>query len=162
VTYYDGALEIDGKIPVPDAAASAGSEKKCNKGSFTAQYLDACSTFKDAVLSILAKIAMQGRIRLSERTIAGLEKARREGRIGGRPAVVVDRDRLARLDEEGWTTREIGEGMGIHGNRIQAAEKLSAPAESRSGALTGSDRAAANRRDIYQFLDGFHGSRRAR
>jgi DNA-binding transcriptional regulator LsrR (DeoR family) len=25
----------------------------------------------------------------------------------------VDRDRLAQLDEEGWTTREIGEEMGI-------------------------------------------------
>jgi DNA invertase Pin-like site-specific DNA recombinase len=65
------------------------------------------------VLSILATIAKQERIRLSERTIAGLEKARREGRIGGRPTVVVDRDRIARMDEEGFTLGEIAEEMGI-------------------------------------------------
>jgi DNA invertase Pin-like site-specific DNA recombinase len=81
--------------------------------SFTEQYLDSCGIFKDAVLSILATIAKQERIRLSERTIAGLEKARREGRIGGRPAAVVDRDRIARMDEEGFTLREIAEEMGI-------------------------------------------------
>jgi DNA invertase Pin-like site-specific DNA recombinase len=81
--------------------------------SFTEQYLDSCGLFKDAVLSILATIAKQERIRLSERTIAGLEKARREGRIGGRPAAVVDRERLAQMDEEGFTLREIAEEMGI-------------------------------------------------
>ena len=53
--------------------------------SFTEQYLDSCGVFRDAVLSILATIAKQERIRLSERTIAGLEKARRQGRTGGRP-----------------------------------------------------------------------------
>ena len=81
--------------------------------SFTEQYLDSCGIFKDAVLSILATIAKQERIRLSERVHAGLAKARRAGRIGGRPRVVVDRDRMSLLDEEGWTTREIGEEMGI-------------------------------------------------
>jgi len=53
--------------------------------SFTEQYLDSCGLFKDAVLAILAVIAKQERVRLSERTIAGLEKARKAGRIGGRP-----------------------------------------------------------------------------
>jgi DNA invertase Pin-like site-specific DNA recombinase len=81
--------------------------------SFTEQYLDSCGLFKDAVLSILATIAKQERVRLSERTIAGLEKARKQGRVGGRPRLVVDRDRLAQLDSEGWTTREIGEEFGI-------------------------------------------------
>jgi DNA invertase Pin-like site-specific DNA recombinase len=81
--------------------------------SFTEQYLNSCGVFKDAVLAILAVIAKQERIRLSERVHAGLAKARRAGRIGGRPSLIVDRDRLAQLDEEGWTTREIGEEMGI-------------------------------------------------
>ena len=81
--------------------------------SFTEQYLDSCGIFKDAVLSILATIAKQERVRLSERVHAGLAKAKRAGRIGGRPSLIVDRDRLALLDEEGWTTREIGEEMGI-------------------------------------------------
>jgi DNA invertase Pin-like site-specific DNA recombinase len=81
--------------------------------SFTEQYLDSCGLFKDAVLAILAVIAKQERVRLSERTIAGLEKARKQGRIGGRRALVLDRERIATLDEEGWTMREIGEEMGI-------------------------------------------------
>jgi DNA invertase Pin-like site-specific DNA recombinase len=89
--------------------SAAGVEYK----SFTEQYLDSCGLFKDAVLAILAVVAKQERVRLSERTVAGLEKARKQGRIGGRPALVVDRERIARLDEEGYTTREIAAEMGI-------------------------------------------------
>jgi DNA invertase Pin-like site-specific DNA recombinase len=81
--------------------------------SFTEQYLDSCGVFKDAVLSILATIAKQERIRLSERTIAGLEKARRAGRIGGPPRLVVDRHRLVRLNQEGRSTREIAQELRI-------------------------------------------------
>ena len=40
--------------------------------SFTEQYLDSCGIFREAVISILAVIAKQERIRLSERTRAGL------------------------------------------------------------------------------------------
>jgi DNA invertase Pin-like site-specific DNA recombinase len=79
-----------------------------------------------------AWIAQQERIRLSERTKAGLEKARKQGRIGGRPRVVVDRDRLAQLDEEGWTTREIGEEFGISSASVsrllQRHQRLQNPA----------------------------------
>jgi DNA invertase Pin-like site-specific DNA recombinase len=81
--------------------------------SFTEQYLDSCGVFKDAVLSILATIAKQERIRLSERTIAGLEKAKRAGRIGGRPRLVVNRAKVVQMDADGMTTREIGEELDI-------------------------------------------------
>jgi DNA invertase Pin-like site-specific DNA recombinase len=81
--------------------------------SFTEQYLDSCGIFKDAVLAILAVIAKQERIRLSERTIAGLDKARRQGRIGGRPRLVVNRAKIVAMDAEGLTTREIAEEMDI-------------------------------------------------
>jgi DNA invertase Pin-like site-specific DNA recombinase len=81
--------------------------------SFTEQYLDSCGIFKDAVLAILTVIAKQERIRISERTIAGLERARKAGRIGGRRPLVVDRDKIAELDADGLTQREIGEEMGI-------------------------------------------------
>jgi DNA invertase Pin-like site-specific DNA recombinase len=84
-----------------------------NWRSLTEQYLDSCGVFRDAVLAILAVIAKQERIRLSERTLAGLARARKEGRIGGRPRLIIDRDRLAALDADGWTTREIAEEMGV-------------------------------------------------
>ena len=41
--------------------------------------------FKEAVISILAAVAKQERVRLSERTIAGLERAKTPGRVGGHP-----------------------------------------------------------------------------
>ena len=81
--------------------------------SFTEQYLDSCGVFRDAVLSILATIAKQERIRLSERTIAGLERARKEGRVGGRPRLVVNRPRVVQMSEDGSTMREIAEEVGI-------------------------------------------------
>jgi DNA invertase Pin-like site-specific DNA recombinase len=65
------------------------------------------------VLSILATIAKQERIRLSERVHAGLAKARKQGRIGGRPRLVLNRAKLIQLDEEGLTLREIAAEMGV-------------------------------------------------
>src|SRR6516165_7939016 len=81
--------------------------------SFTEQYLDSCGIFRDAVLSILATIAKQERVRLSERTVAGLERARRQGRIGGRRPLVVNRSKVFELDADGLTCREIGDELGI-------------------------------------------------
>lgn len=91
-------------------ASRRGKSRNCRG---TEQYLDSCGIFKDAVLSILATIAKQERIRLSERTIAGLEKARRQGRVGGRPRVVVNRAKVAEMDADGMTMREIADALGI-------------------------------------------------
>jgi DNA invertase Pin-like site-specific DNA recombinase len=81
--------------------------------SYSEQYLDSCGIFKDAVLSILATVAKQERILKSDRTKAGLARARREGRIGGRPRLVLDRDRVLRLDDEGATQAEIAEALSV-------------------------------------------------
>jgi DNA invertase Pin-like site-specific DNA recombinase len=51
--------------------------------SFTEQYLDGTGIFKDAIIGILAALAHQERVRLSERVVAGLERARKQGRVGG-------------------------------------------------------------------------------
>lgn len=55
--------------------------------SFSEPYLDSLGVFKDAVLAILACIAKQERIRISERTKAGLERAKKQGARLGRPSV---------------------------------------------------------------------------
>jgi DNA invertase Pin-like site-specific DNA recombinase len=52
--------------------------------SFTEQYLDSTGMFRDAVISILAVIAKQEKTRISERTKAGLERARAKGKLLGR------------------------------------------------------------------------------
>jgi DNA invertase Pin-like site-specific DNA recombinase len=65
--------------------------------SFTEQYIDSIGPFRDAVIAILATIARQERIRLSERTIAGLERAKAKGRNGGRPRIACNREQVISL-----------------------------------------------------------------
>ena len=81
--------------------------------SFTEQYLDSCGIFKDAVIGILAVIAKQERVRLSERTKAGLAIARSKGRRLGRPRVVVDASRIDRMRAQGRTMRDIAVELGV-------------------------------------------------
>jgi DNA invertase Pin-like site-specific DNA recombinase len=84
-----------------------------NWRSFTEQYLDSCGIFKDAVLAILAVIAKQERVRLSERTLAGLARARKQGRIGGRPRVICDRRKVETMHKAGNSLGEIAVEVGI-------------------------------------------------
>jgi DNA invertase Pin-like site-specific DNA recombinase len=81
--------------------------------SFTEQYLDSCGMFRDAVIGILAAIAKQERVRLSLRTIAGLEKARACGRVGGRPRIACDRDKVLRLHAAGTSLSKIANELGV-------------------------------------------------
>src|SRR5580658_9307906 len=53
--------------------------------SFTEPYLDSCGMFREAVISILAVIAKQERIRIGERVRAGLYRAMAQGTRSGRP-----------------------------------------------------------------------------
>src|SRR5436305_2277494 len=53
--------------------------------SFTEQYLDTCGIFRDVVIGLMATLAQQERIRISERTRAGLARVRKNGTRLGRP-----------------------------------------------------------------------------
>jgi DNA invertase Pin-like site-specific DNA recombinase len=81
--------------------------------SLAEEYLDSCGLFKDAVISILASISRQERVRLSERTIAGLQRARQQGRIGGRPRKECDREKLAELRRSGLSLSQIATQTGL-------------------------------------------------
>jgi DNA invertase Pin-like site-specific DNA recombinase len=65
------------------------------------------------MLNLLAAFSEFERELIVERTRAGLARARRAGRIGGRKPLVVNRDKISDLDQAGLTMREIGEEMGI-------------------------------------------------
>jgi len=54
--------------------------------SFSEPYLDSCGMFRDAVISILAVIAKQERIRISERVRSGLSRARAKERAAANPS----------------------------------------------------------------------------
>src|SRR5882762_6080811 len=84
-----------------------------NYRSYTEQYFDSCGIFKDAVISILATVAKQERIRISERVKAGLAHARAKGKKLGRPAVAVDSAKVRALRQAGKSFEQIGETLGV-------------------------------------------------
>ena len=63
------------------------------------------------MLNLLGAFAEFERELIVERTRAGLQRARRAGRIGGRPRLVVNRARVTQMDADGMTMREIGEEL---------------------------------------------------
>lgn len=93
--------------------------------SFTEQYFDSCGIFKDAVIAIMATVAKQERLRISERTKAGLENARRKGVPLGRRRVSVDVARLKQLLAEGRSyeqaAKELKCGVGTAFRAAKAA-----------------------------------------
>lgn len=86
--------------------------------SFTEPYLDSCGTFKDVVISLLATMAKQERIRMGERVRAGLQLARSQGRRLGRPPLrVLSSKAVGELRKERARTkatfRELATKFGI-------------------------------------------------
>lgn len=83
--------------------------------SYSEQYLDSSGIFKDVIISILATLAKQEQIRLSERVKAGLDKAKSKGRIGGRPKISMELvARIQELNHQGLSMRKIGKELKIH------------------------------------------------
>lgn len=93
-----------------------------NYRSFTEQYLDSTGIFKEAVIGILAAVAKQERVRLSERTIAGLQRAKAQGRVGGRPRAEDAEPKLVarvkRLREQGLSIRGIAANLRLSPNTV--------------------------------------------
>src|SRR5258705_13843225 len=69
--------------------------------------------FRDAVIAILATIAKQEHARLSERVIAGLKRAKREGKVMGRKRIILDREKIRTMHAAGHSVRAIAAEMGI-------------------------------------------------
>ena len=81
--------------------------------SFTEQYFDSCGIFKDAVIAIVATVAKQERIRISERTRAGLATAIAKGKKLGRPTAIVDMFRVKARRNAGESLRTIARDLGV-------------------------------------------------
>lgn len=69
--------------------------------------------FGELMVALHAWMAKQERVRISERTKAGLAIARAKGKVGGRPAKVFDRRRAADLRKKGKSWRAIGRELGV-------------------------------------------------
>ena len=99
-----------------------------NYRSYTEQYLDSTGIFKEAVIGILAAVAKQERVRLSERTIAGLQRAKAQGRVGGRPRAEDAEPKLmahiGRLRSEGLSIRAIATEVAKSPNTVHRLLKM--------------------------------------
>ena len=89
--------------------------------SYTEAHFRTTGPAGELMLAIAAWIAMQERIRISDRTKAGLERAKRAGKHCGRPRRVWRRDEAIRLRSEGWSWRRISAELGVPVKTIRTA-----------------------------------------
>jgi DNA invertase Pin-like site-specific DNA recombinase len=87
--------------------------------SYREEYLRSVGVFKEAVLAILAAIAKQERIRLSERVQAGLGRARAQGKALGRPRAAVRSERVLQLRKRGLSIRQLAAETGVNAMTVQ-------------------------------------------
>ena len=91
--------------------------------SLQEQWIDSLGAFSDAIIGILATVAKFEAERISSRVRSGLERARSQGKILGRPRVVLDRRRMAKLREQGHSLRDIAAQTGCSTMSVQRALK---------------------------------------
>ena len=92
-----------------------------NYRSFTEQYFDSCGVFRDAVISILATVAKQERIRISERVRAGIARRKAQGkRFGGGTVKAIDMQEVGRLRSQGASMASIAKTLGVSAGTIHS------------------------------------------
>jgi len=86
-------------------------------------WTDVDGPVRELLVSIFAWVARQERERLRERVLAGLDRARREGKRIGRPKRLVrlDEDRALRLVSEGLSVRAVARQLGVPVSTAQRA-----------------------------------------
>ncbi|MCG2679856.1 MAG: recombinase family protein [Kiritimatiellae bacterium] len=89
-------------------------EYKIDWHSFTEPYLSSMGVFSDCIISLLSTLARQEKIRIGERTRAGLARARLNGKTLGRRRTAGDKSaRAVLLREQGLSFSSIGKELGI-------------------------------------------------
>jgi DNA invertase Pin-like site-specific DNA recombinase len=81
--------------------------------SYTEAHFRTTGPAGELMLAIAAWIAKQERLRISERTKAGIERARRAGKHCGRPYRVFRKDLAREMKAEGMSLRAIAEKLGV-------------------------------------------------
>jgi DNA invertase Pin-like site-specific DNA recombinase len=89
--------------------------------SYQEPYLDSCGVMKDLVISVMALMAQQERIAISERTKAGLARAVKAGKVLGRRAVLVDVKRAREMQRGGLGLRPIAKKLKVSVNTLTRA-----------------------------------------
>ena len=91
--------------------------------SLTEPWIDSAGPFRDVIISLLASLAKQERVRISERVQAGLMRAQqygtRSGKPIGRPPVLFRRDQALELRAQGLSYRKIGQTVGASATTVR-------------------------------------------
>jgi DNA invertase Pin-like site-specific DNA recombinase len=85
-------------------------------------YLDSLGPFADVIVSLLATLAKIEREKIRERTLAGLARARKQGKTLGRPSKADDFKllrKVAALKESGKSLRQIADECDIAVNTVR-------------------------------------------
>ena len=104
--------------------------------SYTEPYLSSLGIFGDAIIALLSALARQEKVRIGERTKAGMARAKAEGRRIGRPAVDAELARQAAdLRQQGLSFAAVGARLGLSRSKAYhfAAAGASHSAETDSG-----------------------------
>ena len=87
--------------------------------SYTEPYLSTLGVFSDAIIALLSALAKQERLRIGERTRAGLQRAVANGKTLGRPRTATDRIAAAKkLRASKLSFTEVGRRLGV--SRVRA------------------------------------------
>ena len=66
------------------------------------------------IIALLSTLAKQERVRISERVVAGLAKARLQGRVGGRPTLEVSKiEKIREMKSTGMSILGISKELRI-------------------------------------------------
>lgn len=84
-------------------------------------WLDTGGPVRSLLIAIFGWVAEQERIRMGERTKAGLERARRQGVVIGRPRRAIDLRRAKSLLKEGLSLRQIAKRLKVPASTLHRA-----------------------------------------
>src|SRR5215469_5164388 len=79
--------------------------------SFMEPFFDSCGIMRDVVISIMATLAEQERVNISDRTKAGLRRARKAGKVLGRTPLALDMEKVRARRERGESLRTIAKAL---------------------------------------------------
>jgi DNA invertase Pin-like site-specific DNA recombinase len=87
--------------------------------SYQEPFIDTLGEFGDLLAAFVAKIAELERKRIKARIMAGLDRARAQGKTLGRRRLVFDRSKVTALRDEGMSINEICEALNLSHGTVQ-------------------------------------------